>query len=816
MGVNHSGLTRSFAYDSLKRLIAAFNPENSSASIPPQLSCSGTGGSNWTTCYSYDSAGNLLTKTDNRNVSVAYSCDSLNRMTSKVYSGGAATPSAYYCYDGSYNSAENAVCQNAPSPSYAAGRLTAVYNSNSATLYTSFDALGRITGHTQVTAGNTYSFSYVYNSAGDLVCEQYPSGRLVLTSYDSANRVGRVSRAAGTCASSSASFLTYAGGPSSTQTIQYAPHGAPWLYVMGNNVWHAMNYNSRLQVCGAQDVLAAGGWSAPGAAGAGCAGQSATGGTSLLSATLNWYPAGSPALNNGNLQGSSYAHSGSGFASPLTFTQSYTYDNVNRLGSVVDNNANCPIAATAPATVPVCYSRSFGYDNFGNMYISGAAGIGAAGNAPQASSLYNGNNQLKSGSYDAAGNQTVVNGNAVAYDAENRQTSVAYAGSAETYVYDGDGRRVEKVQPGGGRVTVFVYDAQGRMASEYSNLADASGCQTCYLSPDHLGTARLVTDENGNVIARHDYLPFGEEIAASQAGRGSQWGAGNDGIKQKFTGKERDAESGLDYFGARYYGSALGRFTSPDPLLSSGHPRNPQSWNRYAYVGNNPKKYIDPTGLYFFTNTCGKSDQACNAAFAQTQSNVRSAYAAADAAYKAAVKSGDTAGAAALKRTLDGLGAEGQKNAGGQTVNISVNLGIDAPGTTSFAKGSTSVINLVLNPGMSNGDQQAQAVVAHEGVHAGEITPGTPTFNRALSLEHDAFETESYFSQAIGFANISAPADGSDVVNGVLDMSKDAVLWNPSWASADAATIQANRTSGVDKAAKAGAAADCQSGGCKP
>jgi RHS repeat-associated protein len=65
----------------------------------------------------------------------------------------------------------------------------------------------------------------------------------------------------------------------------------------------------------------------------------------------------------------------------------------------------------------------------------------------------------------------------------------------------------------------------------------------------------------------------------------------------KFTGKERDAESGLDNFGKRYFGSSLGRFMTPDPLLNSGHPANPQSWNRYAYVLNNPLSNIDPTGL---------------------------------------------------------------------------------------------------------------------------------------------------------------------------------------------------------------------------
>ncbi len=65
------------------------------------------------------------------------------------------------------------------------------------------------------------------------------------------------------------------------------------------------------------------------------------------------------------------------------------------------------------------------------------------------------------------------------------------------------------------------------------------------------------------------------------------------------TGKERDTESGLDYFGSRYYASSMGRFSSPDPSgLVYADQSNPQSFNLYSYVGNNPLKFIDPLGLY--------------------------------------------------------------------------------------------------------------------------------------------------------------------------------------------------------------------------
>ena len=73
----------------------------------------------------------------------------------------------------------------------------------------------------------------------------------------------------------------------------------------------------------------------------------------------------------------------------------------------------------------------------------------------------------------------------------------------------------------------------------------------------------------------------------------------------RFTGKERDAESGLDYFGARYYGSTMGRMMSPDPGNVGTNPANQQSWNMYSYVNNNPLRFIDPTRKTCQTNSSG-------------------------------------------------------------------------------------------------------------------------------------------------------------------------------------------------------------------
>jgi len=68
-------------------------------------------------------------------------------------------------------------------------------------------------------------------------------------------------------------------------------------------------------------------------------------------------------------------------------------------------------------------------------------------------------------------------------------------------------------------------------------------------------------------------------------------------VRQKFGSKERDIETGLDYFGARYFSSIQGRFTSPDVIFADQSPGNPQSWNLFSYVLNNPLRYVDPLGM---------------------------------------------------------------------------------------------------------------------------------------------------------------------------------------------------------------------------
>jgi RHS repeat-associated protein len=146
----------------------------------------------------------------------------------------------------------------------------------------------------------------------------------------------------------------------------------------------------------------------------------------------------------------------------------------------------------------------------------------------------------------------------------------------------------------------------------------------CYFA-DHLGSSRVVTNATGTILDDSDFYPFGGERAVA-SGAGSSAGtpqgvrhpfggervvAAGSGNTYKFTGKERDSESGLDYFGARYYTSTLGKFVTPDPLMARAHVSNPQTWNRYSYTLNKPLRFVAPDGLE--PNPCQKDADSCTA-----------------------------------------------------------------------------------------------------------------------------------------------------------------------------------------------------------
>ncbi|MBU1683096.1 LysM peptidoglycan-binding domain-containing protein [Patescibacteria group bacterium] len=112
---------------------------------------------------------------------------------------------------------------------------------------------------------------------------------------------------------------------------------------------------------------------------------------------------------------------------------------------------------------------------------------------------------------------------------------------------------------------------------------------TYYFLTDHLGSVDVILDEDGSVVERADYLPFGSDRLRTTETEAPD-------TDYKFTGKELDGETGLMYYGARYYDPLIGRFTTADPW--EGDLLNPQTLNKYSYAVNNPLFFLDPTGMY--------------------------------------------------------------------------------------------------------------------------------------------------------------------------------------------------------------------------
>lgn len=193
-------------------------------------------------------------------------------------------------------------------------------------------------------------------------------------------------------------------------------------------------------------------------------------------------------------------------------------------------------------------------------------------------------------------------GNVYAYDAENHQKSYTPVNPqlpSATYFYDGDGKRVKKISQT--ESTIFVYDGAGKLIAEYSiNGTLPSNPQTSYVVTDTLQSVRAISNQNGEVTSRRDFLPFGEELYAGTPNRteGLKYSSiGSDNLRKRFTGYEKDTETGLDFAEARYYNNQHGRFTAVDPLLASGKSANPQTFNRYIYVMNSPLRFTDPSGM---------------------------------------------------------------------------------------------------------------------------------------------------------------------------------------------------------------------------
>jgi RHS repeat-associated protein len=351
---------------------------------------------------------------------------------------------------------------------------------------------------------------------------------------------------------------------------------------LGNGKWESTQFNSRLE----PTQIALG---------------TVQSGTDKLKLNFN-YGGGT---NNGNVLSQTITVPTTGAANGFTAVQNYSYDSLNRLKSAVEN---------IDGNQTPSWKQTFTFDRYGNRNFDTAntttipTGCAVAVCNPQVDPA---TNKLIGYQFDNSGNTKVdAQGRTFTYDAENKQTKVVSGGiTVGEYFYDGDGRRVKKVSAA--ETTIFVYDASGKMVAEYStNVAPTSTAHVSYLTNDHLGSPRITTDKDGKVFSRRDFMPFGEEIQSGTGGRTTAQGyGGQDSIRQKFTGYERDNESELDFAQARYYSSKLGRFYSVDPENYGASEDDPQSWNGYGYGRNNPILYTDSEGLDYLI--CDRNGENC-------------------------------------------------------------------------------------------------------------------------------------------------------------------------------------------------------------
>ncbi len=572
-GVVQGAQTRTWAYDGLGRLTQESTPEAGTINLnyvnASGQPCSGNPSS---PCSRQAPAPN---QTGTATVTTTYIYDTANRLRSKTYlntASGATVPPGTTSYQ-----------YRTSSPGK--GQLASMTDPSGSETYT-YDGIDRVTKVTKKVGGTTYDVSYKYNAGSQLTEITYPSGRHVYYNYDAVGHLCQVAGAVSTSCNASAAYLTL---PSS----QYDAAGRPLSATYGNGVLATAAYSPKTFELTS------------------LAYTTSTGSTHPDWNTLfglNYYyqydpnncPAGSSG-NNGQIQCILDDSSGTGDSGRSV---AYTYDSLGRL-------LTAKTLGSGSTQYPE-WNLSWTYDRYGNRLTE-------AGTINTAFSPNPLNNQITNPRfvYDAVGNliaHPLLTGNdSYTYDAEECNTVYTGNGNTATYTCDGNHLRVEKVVNG---TTTVSIRSGGQVIAEYDNGATVtsptreylygnnllatvtgssggSGGTIIYQHRDHL-SPRIYTDANGNCVGNQGTFPFGE-----------LWYSNNDSncasstsTPWVFTSYERDAESGNDYALARSYANMQGRFLAPDPL--EGHVGDPQSWNRYTYVENDPINLSDPSGQGFW------------------------------------------------------------------------------------------------------------------------------------------------------------------------------------------------------------------------
>jgi RHS repeat-associated protein len=263
---------------------------------------------------------------------------------------------------------------------------------------------------------------------------------------------------------------------------------------------------------------------------------------------------------------------------------SYDYDNQGRISTVESSDAS--------------WGMEYDYDAFGNrtsQTVTQGEGYSLQARYDPATNWMLGGTT----DYDANGNLILLPDMQMKYDAVNRLMRVDTQSGTERYGYNHKNLRIWKQSADGNESFSFYHGT--RNLATYALATDASGNLSFSTVKTNIYFGKRLAQTGGDVVVtdrlgatrawsakqgakRVDYMPFGQKVSGSAD-------------HSKFGGYEHDDASGLDYAEQRYYGSTMGRFMSPDPYEKSAHVASPESWNRYAFVGNDPINRTDPHGL---------------------------------------------------------------------------------------------------------------------------------------------------------------------------------------------------------------------------
>ncbi|MBI4847635.1 MAG: hypothetical protein HY808_03540, partial [Nitrospirae bacterium] len=511
-----------------------------------------------TTAYEYDVLGNLKKVTDANNNQSTMTYDSLSRKTSMT-----DPDMGYWTYQYDAN-----------------GNLISQTDAKSQTITFTYDALNRITLK-DYTAGTDVTYAY------DETFSTYPKGRLTTVTDASGttkfyyDKMGRTTKTIKTVDSVNYTTETTYDALGRTDTIKYPDNMiVKYEYDTGGNLLKVKNNSTGLVYAAYTNYNALG----------------QIGRTDFGNGVNTIYQY---LTQNNRLYSITTSKQSTGF-----INLSYAYDNGGNITGItdyLDSTKNRTYGYDALDRLTSATSTSYGgtltwqYNTIGNMTYNSRYGNYSYNDPAHKHAVTNAGADTYT--YDANGNMTGGAGRAFIYNYDNRAISVRYGNKVVVSWYDADGNRFEKnVFPAVGvpTTTTYIsklYECTDGVCTKYifagtQRIAKINGAEINYYHTDHLGSSSVITDAAGTKVQEVQYYPFGETLVNN----------GSVDVSYKFTGQEEDAETGLYYYGARYYDPKLARFVSADTIVPE--PFDPQALNRYSYVLNNPVIFTDPSGHY--------------------------------------------------------------------------------------------------------------------------------------------------------------------------------------------------------------------------